>query len=176
MKILLAATLLIATGLQAQICKEVLNINGTQVDLSCPEGPPFYALYELYESDAQGDWSGGQKHNCTWPGFAYAWIYSIDEQETCHVITASSKTDFGIDFHDICLGTYYQSGNTTYKNKSNVGWTVGSSFASDENGNNCFRPPGSESDWCSTESIGLYLATIEGDNCQITVVRQRVED
>lgn len=167
-KLGLILVFVLPVSLSAQPCQKIVNINGDSVDISCPDGPPGYDVGTLYESDDTGDWSGGQKHNCLWPGKAYAYIYFIDPNETCHVMTKNSIHDFGVNFHGVCLGTYYVNQNTTHKNIANVGYEPGDGFACNERGDNCFEPPGSESSICSENNEGACFSEVTS-NCHILI-------
>lgn len=157
-------------AVEAQMCRKIVNMNGTRVDTSCPEGPPGYQVETLYESDNQGDWAGGKRHACQWPGQAYAYVNSIDPDGTCHVVTENSKDNFGTNFHGVCLGTYYVAKNITYKNIANVGYGPGSGFACNERGDNCFRSPGSESVICMGENEGSCFAEVSA-NCHLHITQ-----
>lgn len=166
--------LLFSSGLMAQICKKIVNINGTKVDITCPDGPPYFDLYTIYASDDAGDWDGGQINNCTWPGIAYAYVNSVDSDGTCQVVTANSVDDFAMDFYGVCLGTYYVAHNYSYKNLGNVGYSPGSAFASNERGDNCFNLPGSESLVCQGGNEGACFAEVT-EKCHVQISQGAVK-
>ena len=162
--------LIVDNSTNYQPCVKIVNANGNTIDTSCPGGPPDYGVGTLYMSDNQGDWAGGRRHNCTWPGSAYAYVNSIDPDGTCHVMAENSKNNFGTDFHGVCLGTYYVTQNITYKNVANVGWGPGSGFACNKKGDNCFKAPGANSTLCQEDEEGSCFADINS-NCHVSITQ-----
>ncbi len=149
-------------------CKKIVNVWGTTVDVSCPSGPSCYKVGTVYPSDGNANPAGGQVHNCQWPATVNARITSIDRDQTCYATIEVLENFFGKVVNGICLGTYYVANNESHKNLANVGWSIGSGFASDEKGNNCFIYPGHNSTMCAGNWGSSCFANIVND-CHVQI-------